>query len=136
MLCGFGTILIVASIFHNVTFVANIKGLELRLAELQAKIEETKQLAANTNQELARVATIGNSEFSRAEFAKLQKEIEQLGFKVTEISSTSAAALTGLRDINAKIQMLPAVERDQNQGKVQRLPFDQPVDKPQFAPAR
>jgi hypothetical protein len=128
VLCGFGTILIVASIFHNVTFLANLNGLEFRLAELQAQVVETRKLAATTNQELAHIAAAQGNQVSGAQLAKLQKDIEQLGFKVTQIGSTSEAALAGLRNIDAKIRTVPFNEEPQPQKKPQGAPSDfQPV---------
>jgi hypothetical protein len=124
VLCGFGTILIVASIFYNVTFVASVKGVEFRLAEIEAKVEQTNKEIAAANKSLAfaneqlRVAVLASrNEGSKAELAKVQKEIEQLGTMITEVSKTSADALVGLGTINSKIEMLPAVDHTPFQEK-------------------
>jgi hypothetical protein len=132
ILCGFGTILIVASLFHNITFIVDAPKLEFRLAELQAQVAETKKLVASTNQELSRVATLARDQASIAQIAKLQRDVEQLSNKISQVASTSDAALVGLRSIDAKIRTMPAIDRSQQQPKPEQAPFINP----NLAPAR
>jgi hypothetical protein len=111
-LAGFGTILIVASLFQTVNFRMG-SAVELKLAELERKVDATQKAAEASNRQISRVVASASEGPNNEAFAKLQKEMEKLGFRVEQIGQTSNAALSGVRNIDAKIQALPAVQKDE-----------------------
>lgn len=127
-LCALGTVLIVSSLFHNVTLAAGTKGIELNLAELKTEIEQTKIAVQHTNEQIAAIKSTG-----RPELASLQRSVQEISAQLAHVSSTSNAALVGLQDIKAKVSALPAVERAEPPSEEAPLRNDQ-MQKPELTP--
>ena len=80
VLCAFGTILIVASIFRNVTFVVDIPKFEFRLAEIKADILQTKNAVAGATDRISQIALeVANSDSTKtATLARLETVLKEI----------------------------------------------------------
>jgi septal ring factor EnvC (AmiA/AmiB activator) len=100
VLCGFGTILIVASIFRTVTFnVSPSSGLEFKLAELQKQLEAVSASVNETKLDVQR--TQAAIKAPSAQFAAFAKDLNFVAFRVEQIEKNSqdATILTKLNDL-------------------------------------
>jgi len=130
-LCTLGTIMIVSSIFHNVTFAAGgANGINLKLAELENQIRETKAAVQSTNEQFAALRAS-----RQPEVASFRSAIEQINAKLSQVSSNSNAALAGVQEMKMKVLSPPAFDRDQP--KTQQAPFrEEKAPSPNFAPMK
>lgn len=135
VLSGFGTVLIVASLFQTVSFRMG-DAIELRLAEIRKEVEATKVVAEASKREVARALTMLSSQPAKADIAQLQTQLEQLKMQVNQIGETSNSALTGLKSINATIQKLPAFQNIEPRSQVPNSDVYKPEGQSPFAPTR
>jgi hypothetical protein len=105
VLCAFGTILIVSSIFKTVSLALSPSGLDFKLgqqiAELQRQVAETKTAAIETNQKFADVSSILSkvSTDKAPDFGKLQEQLDQLSVKITQLSQTSDSTIDKMQKV-------------------------------------
>ena len=85
LLCCFGTILIVSSMFRNVTLVVDAPKLEFRLNQIAAQLTETQRALANANDQITRLAAaVGDPDISRIQFARLESRIDSVAKRLSD----------------------------------------------------
>lgn len=95
VLCAFGTVLIVASIFKTVSLGVGPNGMDLKLgqqiAELQKQVADVKTAASETNQKMAQVTSavdkIGADRTT--EVSQVRQQLDQLSGKITQLTQAS-----------------------------------------------
>jgi hypothetical protein len=127
VLCAFGTILIVSSIFKTVSLALGPSGmdfkLERQLDELQKQVADTKAAALETNQKFAEVTSALNQvgTAGAADVRGVQMELDHLSTKITQLAQTSDATLD-------KLQRVLAQPPSNGEGKPTLTPYIAPQD--------
>lgn len=136
VLCAFGTILIVASIFKTVSLAMGPSGIDFKLgqqiAELQKEVAEAKTATLQTNQKFNEVASAlqSGSTDRAAQVAQVQQKLDQLSATVTQLTQTSASTNQTLQkvftqsppggEINRTPYMMPNTFPEDNGSKYQK----------------
>jgi hypothetical protein len=108
MLCGLGTVLIVASLFREVSFAANQKGVELKLAELQTQLKAITVSLEDTKEGIRTAQRSVPPQISAAVSSNIGKELSNIAVRLDtlEKKSNAEAVLMKLNNIESKAAVL------------------------------
>lgn len=81
-LCGFGTILIVASVFREVSFSAAPTKVEFKLAEIQGQLQTLAASVQSAKAEIERVQVAARVSQDAPQFASITQQLDALSTKV------------------------------------------------------
>jgi methyl-accepting chemotaxis protein len=108
VLCAFGTILIVASIFRNVTFVVDVPKFEFKLAELQSDIAATKDAVAKATQEVDKLASeVATTDSTKTtSFARLEGLLNDMSRRTNALETNLQRVANQLSSQSSTIQQV------------------------------
>jgi hypothetical protein len=99
VLCLFGTVLIVSSIFRTVNVAVAPSGLELKLAELEKQMAESRAAINETNRKFTQVtASFSSANSQSAELTKIKNDLQQLANKIQQSETTVTRLINALPD--------------------------------------
>ena len=129
ILCAFGTTLVIGPLYSRVSFVSDGKRVEFKLGELERELSQTRTALEQTNKKYTELATDWQRiTVSPSQVTKLQKDLDALSTKVTQVNAASETALQRWRII---MSVPPGLE-----GKAPPNPNDNSDngDRPRTAP--